>query len=270
MEVQSRSAATPLRTALPTAAPAPQPVVKMAADTFSAGAAAVAEPVTQLVQSVDNKRQFNKVATHQETDVFALRTSAQVPLAVKRVADAGKAAAKALSTKTTVAPQGPIGFWGKVNTGLNVLDIGAGFYQTLAGISELRVGKKRDGLVDVTGGAAFAGSSALYLAGSTVLGPLVAAASCFIPGVNQLAYGIQEHDRSKQVSASILLAGGVGFTALGAMALTGIGATATIFGMPLAAALGIGTSAALIGRAVVGNWGAIKSLAGRIGQKLGL
>jgi hypothetical protein len=269
MEVQSRQVANPLRPVI-AAAPAPvQPAVKMAADTFSAGAAAVTEPVARLVDSVDNKKQFNKVTTDQEADVFAARTSAQVPFTVKRVTDAGKAAAKALSTKTTVAPAGPTGLWAKVGTGLGVLDIGAGLYQTLTGISELRVGKKRDGLVDVAGGAAFAGSSALYLAGSTVLGPLAAAASCFIPGANQLAYGLQEHDRSKQISAGILLAGGAGFTALGVMAMTGLGAGATILGMPLAAALGIGTSAALIGRAVVGNWGAIKDLAGGIAKKLG-
>lgn len=256
--------------AIRVAAPAPAPAPQMAIDAFEKSVSALPEPVEDLVESVDNKRKFHKVAVEQSTDVFAFRSTAHVPLTAKNVVDATKVASQAIAAKPTTAPTGATGGWGKMGTGLGILDIGAGFYQMLTGISELRVGKKRDGLVNVTGGAAFAGSSALYLAGATVLGPVTAALACFIPGVNELAYGLKQNDTKKQLNGAALLAGGVGFTAIAGMALTGIGAGVTVLGLPVATALGVATSAMLIGRAVVGNWSGIKDLAGRFAKKLGL
>lgn len=260
----------PLRAPRLTVAPAAEPGSNMAVDAFERTAEAVVEPVTDLVASADNKRKFNKVASRQTSDVFALRTSAWIPMTAKQVVDAGKAASKAIAVKAPVAPIAPTGWWGRLGTGLGILDIGAGFYQALTGISELRLGKRRDGVVNLTGGITFAGSSALYLAGKTVLGPLAAAASCFIPGANELAYGLQEKNVKKQISGGALIAGGVGFTAMAAISMTGLGAGATVLGLPLMAALGVGTTALLIGRAAFGNWDAIKNLAGRIGDRLGL
>jgi hypothetical protein len=190
-----------------------------------------------------------------------------VPQTAKSVVDVAKAVK---APGPTVTPAAPTGGWAKFGTGLGVFDVAAGALQTVSGISQLRVGQKRDGWVNITGGAAFMGSSALYLAGSTVLGPLAAAAACIIPGVNEMAYGLKAHDAKKQLSAGALLAGGAGFTAMAGIARTGIGATATVFGLPILTALGVGTSALLLGRAVVNNWDGIKGLAGRLGKKLGL
>jgi hypothetical protein len=242
----------------------------MAADALALGVKAVAKPVARLVKSADNEKKFNRVATEQTTDVFAVRTSAHVPLTAKNVVDAGKVAVKAVAAKPAPAPVAPGGFWGKFGTGLGILDIGAGLWQTMTGISELRVGKKRDGWVNVTGGAAFIASSALYLAGAAVLGPVAATAACVIPGVNELVYGLQQKDRKKQLSGGALVAGGLGFATMGVMAATGAGAAATVLGLPVMTALAVGTSALLIGRAVIGGWGPIKDLAGRVGKRLGL
>jgi hypothetical protein len=272
MELKTLSSIAAPRAArpLPAVAPAKEPASKMSVDVFERSLEGLPEPIEDLVESADNKKEFKKVVTEQTTDVFALRSSAHVPLTAKKVVDATKVASKAIAAKPVTAPTGPTGMWGKMGTGLNFIDIGAGLFQTLTGISELRVGKTRDGLVNVSGGAFFAGSSILYLAGSTVAAPVTAALSAFIPGINELAYGLKQGDVKKQLSGGALIAGGVGFSAMAGIAMTGIGAGATVLGLPVMGAIGVATSALLIGRAVHGNWSGIKDMAGRIGKRLGL